>query len=140
MTIENTEIGSKSRVLVIEDEPNLLLLYKITFRGGAFEPILISAPSEGLAFFEANKATIHLVILDRDLPEMSGEIVAGRMRQISGQADDPYILMISGRGSELSIESLRAQGINDLLPKPFLPSTLMRTLTAANQRFQSPRS
>ena len=134
----NAEI-SKPTVLIIEDEVSLRRLYKAIISGSKFEAVIVSTGVEGLTYFKANKDTTHLVILDRDLPGVLGEVVAERMRQISGKADDPYILMISGRADHLSIVNLRLSGINDLLAKPVRFEDVLGKLNEARQRFLSPR-
>lgn len=137
----SVESGS-STVLIIEDDPDINELYEFALSrpGSGFDPVIRETPTAGLAYFEANQDT-HLVILDRDLPEMFGEVVAERIRQISGKPEDPFILMISGRGrGQLDMHSLHAKGVNKLLVKPFSPKEIIAELTAANQRFQSPRS
>lgn len=135
MTVE----GGSNKVLIVEDDPRLIELYQMTFiMQPSFEAIIKPTPSEGLTYFAANKDTTHLVILDRDLPEMLGEVVAERIRAISGSPDDPYILMISGRAASLDITALRSRGVNNLLAKPFSPKAVIEELTQANQRFQTP--
>ncbi len=137
----NIEAGSRSKVLIVDDDPGIRNLYQAFLEKFGFMPIITGTPGEGFVLFEANRDT-HLVILDRDLPEMRGEIVAQRIREISGKTDDPYILMITGDNpKELDIPSIFARGVDELMYKPIVPMVrVIQTLTLANQRFQNPRS
>lgn len=135
----------KPTVLIIEDEARFSRLYKAIMSGTEFEPVIVSTGIEGLAYFEANRGT-RLVITDRDLdlPEdkeqgIKGEIVAERIRQITGRADDPYIIMVTGGEFAVNTEPMIRRGVNEVIAKPFSSSILLEVLTKANQRFQSPR-
>ncbi len=135
---QSIEGESKTPILIIEDDRAIAIMYKTIFTlDGIFNPIIFPTGGEGIAYFEANRGKVHLVITDRDLPDLKGEVVAERIRQINGNTDDPYIFMVSG-GNPDSRQMLAA-GINELIPKPVSVSSLLRVVTQANQRFQSPK-
>ncbi len=128
------ESQSNPPVLVVDDNPGLRKANGLLL-ATRFSPILAASGMEGLELFEQHR--MRLVVLDRDMPGMNGETVAERMRQISGNLEDPYILMISGRRDDLDINELRKKGVNDYLGKPIIPpQRLIDVLIAANQRFQ----
>ena len=130
----NIESGLKSIVLIIEDEPRILRLIAVSLAGDNFEVVPTKTPSEGLAFFEAHRATTHLVITDRDLPEMKGEVVAQRIREISGSQIDPYILMLSAGSPD--VKQMLAMGVTEFMPKPFSPAELSDHITLADAFFK----
>lgn len=126
-----------AKVLIIEDDPTIVVMYKAIFGyQPAFEPVFQLTPTTGLIYFEANKDT-HLVLLDWNLPEMKGHEVASKIRQITGKADDPAIFMLSG--NDVDQDLMFANGVNEILPKPFSPKVLVECLTKANLRFQNSR-
>lgn len=136
--------SGKPTVLIIEDEAAARKLYQVTLTrlGPQFKYVIVPTGIEGLAYFEANRDT-HLIVTDRDLnsPEdlqagITGEIVAERIRQITGRQDDPHIILVSGRITQQDHKLLMEKGINEFLPKPFRPISLVEALTRANQRFQ----
>lgn len=129
-----------SKLLIVEDTPAFRGLYKATFGypGSGFEPIFTSRPTEGLDYFTANQGDTHLVIVDRELPEMFGEVVAERIRKISGKRDDPYIIMVTGAEIDRgTVSAILAKGVDEIIKKPFSPIALLEVLNRVNQRFQS---
>ncbi|HKX12322.1 MAG TPA: response regulator, partial [bacterium] len=58
------------RVLVIDDDPDILTLLKETLEANHFECHVASSPQEGLETAISSKP--HLILLDLMLPGMSG--------------------------------------------------------------------
>ncbi len=65
-----------------------------------------------------------LVILDCNMPELSGLLVLRELRQMPEFYDLP-VLILTGRASEKDVELAYFQGANDYLKKPFDPSELV---------------
>lgn len=65
-----------------------------------------------------------LLILDCNMPEMSGILVLRELRKSSELFDLP-VLMLTGRQSEIDEEIVRYEGANDYLRKPFDPILLV---------------
>lgn len=65
-----------------------------------------------------------LVILDCNMPELSGLLVLREMRNANDLCDMP-VLMLTGRRSEQDVELAMYEGANDYLKKPFDPDELV---------------
>lgn len=65
-----------------------------------------------------------LLILDCNMPEMSGILVLRELRK-SPELFDLPVLMLTGRQSETDEEIVRYEGANDYLRKPFDPILLV---------------
>ncbi len=65
-----------------------------------------------------------LLILDCNMPEMSGILVLRELRKSPDLFDLP-VLMLTGRQSETDEEIVRYEGANDYLRKPFDPILLV---------------
>jgi DNA-binding response OmpR family regulator len=65
-----------------------------------------------------------LVILDCNMPELSGVNVVRELRKSMDFAELP-VLMLTGRRSEADEELARFAGANDYLRKPFDPDQLV---------------
>ena len=130
MTLE-----SNPKALIVDDDPKLGKL-TATVISPLFSPLVATSGPEGLELFLEHRP--RLVLLDRDMPEMTGEVVAERIRGITNNPEDPYILMISGRAAALNIEDLRKRGVNELISKPWRDTELLDKLVQINQRFQPP--
>lgn len=77
---------------------------------------------EALAVIKARRPD--LVILDCNMPEMSGVVVLRELRKLMDFVDLP-VLMLTGRRSERDEELARFAGANDYLRKPFDPDELV---------------
>lgn len=67
-------------LLCVDDEITGLQLRKIILENSGYRVLIASSGPEGLALFEQN--SIDLVVLDFLMPEMKGDEVADRMRQL----------------------------------------------------------
>lgn len=65
-----------------------------------------------------------LVILDCNMPDMSGIMVLREMRKSPSLCDVP-VLMLTARQSDSDEGIARYEGANDYLRKPFAPSVLV---------------
>lgn len=111
-------IGSdRKRVLVVDDEPEILALVMDLLEGdGRFE---VSKASNGYdAGMETERFKPHLIVLDYMLPDINGNIVCKRVRE-SETLSDTRILCVSGVVELNEIEMLRSAGADDFLKKPF---------------------
>lgn len=114
------------RLLIVDDEENLLPLYESYFEKRGIETVTFSRPKEILEYFyEGNTGDI--VLTDYQLPEMSGVDLSNRLKEI-----DPNlkIVMISGHLDD-SIKS--TEGINAFLSKPCRAASILDTLISTYQ-------
>ena len=121
----------RRRIVVVEDEDNLLeaLRYNLTKEG--YEVAVAGDGREGLAL--ATDARPDLVILDIMLPEMDGLDVC---RQIRGESDVP-VLMLTAKGEEVDKVVGLELGADDYMVKPFGMRELLARVRALLRR---PRS
>ena len=70
-----------------------------------------------------------LVILDCNMPGLSGVNVLREMRQSSKLFGIP-VIMLTGRQSDTDEEIVRFEGANDYIRKPFEPAVLVRRAEA----------
>lgn len=134
-------------VLIVEDDPEIRTLYEMILNGKMmpdrsglrFRAVAVGTPGEGLAFYTAHPDT-NLVVLDYNLPGMKGDLIAERIRKISGNPDIPFVLMVTAmRGYLNEKEMMQRGGINAIIAKPFSPGALVKSLTQAYKRLQSTR-
>ncbi len=65
-----------------------------------------------------------LVILDCNMPELSGLLVLREMRNTTELCEIP-VLILTGRQSERDVELARYEGADDYMKKPFDPEELV---------------
>lgn len=105
------------RILIIDDEPYILLMLKKMLERAGYEVDLASNGKEGLAIFEKNSAD--LVITDIIMPEKEGLELILEMKK---QRPELKIIAISGGGRispESYLECAKHFGAEKVFQKPF---------------------
>ena len=117
-----------NRVLVVDDEPQIVRALSINLRARHYEVHTARTGQEALATAAAHPPD--LVILDLGLPDLDGVQVIEGLR---GWTAAP-ILVLSGRSdSSDKVEALDA-GADDYLTKPFRVDELLARLRALSRR------
>jgi DNA-binding response OmpR family regulator len=118
------------KILVIEDEANIVQLIRLYLEQANFTVI---TASDGVAGLELH-AREHpdLVILDLMLPAMDGMEVCRRIRS---WAATPILMLTARQGEEDRIAGLEL-GADDYLVKPFSPRELVSRVKAILRRSQ----
>lgn len=113
-----------ARILIVDDDHLVRDLLHATLSFGEQE--IVEAPDGPTAFAAFKNAPPDVVILDLDLPDMSGLEVLQRLKAEGAKA--PFIVLTgSGRGRE---EALRSAGAAGYLTKPFSPLELLGQIEA----------
>jgi two-component system KDP operon response regulator KdpE len=117
-----------NRVLVVDDEPQILRALAINLRARHYEVLTAATGADALQ--QAAERPPDLVILDLGLPDMDGVEVIGGLR---GWSSAP-ILVLSGRSdSSDKVHALDA-GADDYVTKPFGMDELLARMRAVSRR------
>ncbi|HYE04828.1 MAG TPA: PAS domain S-box protein, partial [Planctomycetota bacterium] len=115
-------------VLLIEDEPQLRDLVKLTLEGAGYELIEAADGEQGLRVLERIGGVIDLVITDVIMPRIGGPEVVARM---AGFGLDVPVLYMSGYAEGRLVDQALAEGRARFLEKPFTGEALLRAVHAA---------
>lgn len=127
-----------TRVLVVEDEHDIAALIKHTLeRAGDTRVDIVSSGDEAVQ--AVTDAPPHLVILDLNLPVLSGFEVCRILRSRPLSAEVP-IIMLTARTSELDRISGLDLGADDYVTKPFSIRELAARVRAVLRRRGQPVS
>jgi len=107
---------TKSRVLVVDDDPRLLQIVAMYLAIEGYEVITAHNGEDGLA--EISTKRPDLVILDVMMPGMDGMEACRRIRGNPDTADIP-VLMFSALSGDDDIERARTAGATNMISKPF---------------------
>jgi len=115
----------KPIVLIVDDEPQMRKLVRITVSSHGYRVVEAATGAEGLQ--QASAHTPDLILLDLGLPDMDGLVVAKKLREWSTAP----ILVLSARGQEESKVAALDGGADDYLTKPFGADELMARIRVA---------
>ncbi|MGO4725376.1 MULTISPECIES: response regulator transcription factor [unclassified Inquilinus] len=116
------------RILIIDDEPQIRRFIKISLAADGYAPIEAASGAEGLERVIQDRPD--LVILDLGLPDMDGQQVLSRIRELSAV---PVIVLSVRAGEAEKVEALD-RGANDYVTKPFGIAELTARLRATLRR------
>ena len=128
---------SKERILVIEDEEDILALIHFNLVKEGFRVECATTGEEG--FKKAKDMSPSLILLDLMLPGMNGLDVCRQLRQ-APEAKDCPIIMLTARGEEHDIVKGLELGADDYITKPFSAQVLLARIRAVLRRRVSPDS
>jgi CheY-like chemotaxis protein len=113
-----------AKLLIVDDDHLVRDLLQATLDFGAHE---ISQAGDGAEAIEAfTRTQADVVILDLDLPGLSGAEILRHLRQLG----DPKVIVLTGSGPGRE-PLLRAAGAAGFLTKPFSPMELISAVDAA---------
>jgi DNA-binding response OmpR family regulator len=103
-------------ILVVEDEPNIVLSLQFLMKKAGFDVRVASDGEQALAAV-AERAP-DLILLDVMIPKRDGYDVCQTIRS-NPDYNDIYIIMLTAKGREVDREKGIALGANDYVTKPF---------------------
>jgi DNA-binding response OmpR family regulator len=125
----HNEEQNRAKILVVEDEPNMVVGLRDNFEFEGYEVITASDGVEGLE--RALNESPDLVVLDVMMPRMSGLEVCKQLR--AKRASLP-IIMLTARGQEVDKVVGLELGADDYVTKPFSIRELLARVKAVLRR------
>jgi DNA-binding response OmpR family regulator len=110
-----------ARVLVVDDEPDVLLLCRLNLEQRGHE--VLEAPNGDEALELARSGDADLVVLDLMLPGIDGYQVLQAL-QAGEQTSEIPVLVLTAKSLQADRERSRQLGAAAFLTKPFLPDEL----------------
>jgi len=121
----------KTKILVVEDDPHILLGLEEVLQGDGFEVVSCNRGDGAVAAFTEHQP--RLVVLDVMLPGLSGYEVC---KQLRAQNVTVPILMLTAKGQEIDKVVGLELGADDYVTKPFGVRELLARIHALLRRGQ----
>ena len=119
----------KKRILLVDDEPELLAMVRSILEEEGYENIE-TAKNVGEAVGKAEAFSPELAVLDVMLPDGDGFELMEKLRRM----DDYPILFLTARGEDEDKFTGFGLGADDYIVKPFLPQELLFRIAAILRR------
>jgi two-component system, OmpR family, KDP operon response regulator KdpE len=123
-----TDSTAATRVLIVEDDPNIVDLIRANLAVRGFDTLVSSDGSKALALLETEQPD--MVLLDLTLPEVDGFELCRQIRERSNVA----IIVVSARGGERDKVTALNMGADDYMTKPFGIEELLARILATLRR------
>ena len=127
--VKTSEEQKRAKILVVEDEPNMVVGLRDNFEFEGYEVITARDGVEGLQL--ALEESPDLVVLDVMMPRMSGLEVC---KQLRAQRASIPIIMLTARGQEVDKVVGLELGADDYVTKPFSIRELLARVKAVLRR------
>ncbi len=108
---------SKKRILIADDEPDLLMIVSYALERENWETVKVGSGEEALSRLK-NDLPYHLVILDYLLPDPNGLEIAKYIKSENNLCHVPIILC-TGSDDSIFHQEIKRIGIEKLIIKPF---------------------
>ncbi|HXG85859.1 MAG TPA: response regulator transcription factor [Pyrinomonadaceae bacterium] len=125
------------RLLVVDDEPNLLRAVEAVLRGEGFE--ITTARSGREALVAVAGSLPDLIVSDVRMPGMDGFQLARKLRASAQSALVPIVFLTAKDETEDRIEGFES-GVDVYLTKPFEPDELVAVIKSVLARVERTRS
>jgi two-component system KDP operon response regulator KdpE len=122
------DASGRTRVLVVEDDPNIVDLIRSNLTVRGFETVVSPDGSRAMQLLETEQPDI--VLLDLMLPEIDGFELCRQIRERSTIG----VIVVSARGGERDKVTALNVGADDYMTKPFSIEELLARITATLRR------
>ena len=124
----------KSRILVADDEPKILMFIRANLAARGYE---VHVAQDGVEAVDvAARVTPDVIVLDVNMPRMDGIEACRRIREWSNMP----IIMLSVRGDEVDKVRALDEGADDYVTKPFGIDELLARIRVALRRSKNASS
>ena len=113
-----------ARILVVDDEPDILLLHRLNLEDAGHEVLLAADGMKALERITADHPDC--VVLDVMMPVLDGW---GVLEALQERQDAPPVLVVSAKSATADIEHALTMGAKGYLSKPFNARTLLDEVT-----------
>jgi len=123
-------------VLVVDDEPAVRELINVVLASHGFRVCVARDGTEALRIFKELGRALSMVVIDLQLPGMSGlEVV----RAIRDQDQGLPVVVASGRLDDRLLVELKQVEVTAFLSKPFTVAQLLQTVTDVSRHAEASR-
>jgi CheY-like chemotaxis protein len=127
-------IKPKLRVLIADDNPDILILLRTNLRAAGYESL--EAGNGQVALERIAQDRPDIVLLDLMMPVLDGW---GVLEALQDDADSPPVIVVSASDSSANVERARELSVAAYVTKPFNLPALVQLVASVAQRHSADR-
>lgn len=120
---ERAPEGRGEWILLVDDEPAILASVSGLLRSRNYRVLTAREGREALDVWRIHAAEVALVVTDTMMPGMGGPQLAGELRVVAPKLP---LIATTGLENEEKVRDYAAQGVTDVIVKPYDPEEFMR--------------
>ena len=121
-----------NEVLIVDDSSIDIEIIANLLSWQGFTVTKTNSGQQALEVFEKHENSFDILIIDWEMPEMSGLMVCEKIRELSRRVR-PYIFILTGNQTQSAELDALASGADSFLKKPFEPQILIARLKAVRK-------
>jgi PAS domain S-box-containing protein len=121
-------LSVKKHILIVDDEKVVLQTQSLLLAEFGYEVTVFSEAAVAIDYYKENHPEIDLVILDMNMPKLSGKQCYQEFKKIR---PDVRVIISTGYNIEIEAEELLKTGIAGLIQKPFTSNQLRQVIAKA---------
>lgn len=122
-------MSDRPKVLIVDDEPDVLLTLRMILEAEGFDPLL--AADGETALRRVDEEGPALVVLDIMMPVLDGWFV---LAELGGRPTRPHVVVCSAKSGQSDRERANDLGADEYVTKPFEPDDLVDIIRAVLAR------
>jgi CheY-like chemotaxis protein len=115
-------MAATSTVLIVDDYPDALDVWEVYLRASGFEVLTAADGTQALA--TASSSLPDIVVMDLEMPGLSGFEVARELRALAATRHIPLIAS-TGHSHSAQLDEARRSGFDSIIVKPCEPDALV---------------
>jgi DNA-binding response OmpR family regulator len=122
-------VKGRAKILIIDDDPDILRLLQVTLESVGFSPLLAGDGQTALRRIDSEHPDV--VLLDVMMPVVDGW---GVLEDLEGMPNPPRVIVVSAKTGELDRARAFRLGAAEYLTKPFVIDDLIDVIHAVLAR------
>ncbi len=114
---------TNDRIVIVDDDPYLVRILSMTIERAGYQTYKVLDSSDALLLIQETRPA--LVFLDVMMPDKDGYQLCRDIRNDTTLANQPYIIILTSRGSYHEEKRAKHFGADEFITKPFRPSYLV---------------
>jgi len=122
-------VRSRPKVLIVDDEPDVLLTLKMILADEGFDPALAADGETALRRIDEEQPDV--VLLDIMMPVLDGWFV---LAELAGRVRRPRVIVCSAKTAEADVSRALELGADEYVRKPWEADALVATIRSVLAR------